>query len=349
MEVLKRAKEKFQEYLKEKAPKAEIDKTSIEIKGIKYGILGADLLTISNIGESIINYKIERPKVNWITIIQMSGVLSPGESMEVPISILVTAEEAQALHSDPNYLKTNVEIKITDGQIFNIEVIGNYIKSCFGASLELLNSVYEGFSTLDLNLTAKELINKHSRRLVIPKEIFELTRWIMSNGARTEKLFVFAGNDADKRKVRECLDTNKEINKDIDPYSVADTLIELLESIRNIIPIEIITDTIKEYEQVGDTDNKICDLFLMKLAPDVSTLVVYMVSFYKQLLEYADYNNLSVEVVVRVLASCLVRIDSSTWDQQYEQEESTERKIRIAQIAIKRKLRYQGIFALMLI
>eukprot|EP00826_Nyctotherus_ovalis_P009281 TRINITY_DN12444_c0_g1_i4.p1 TRINITY_DN12444_c0_g1~~TRINITY_DN12444_c0_g1_i4.p1 ORF type:complete len:380 (+),score=80.42 TRINITY_DN12444_c0_g1_i4:410-1549(+) len=316
MEVLKKAKETFRELLRKKAPKAQIDRTAINIQGVKYGIPSVELLTISNVGESIIEYKITRPRFGWITAIQMSGVLLPGESVQVSVSILVTTEEAQALHAEPDYLRTSIEVKITGGQTFNVEVTGSYIKSCFGAALELLNSVYEGFATLDPNLTARELISKCPCRLVVPKEIYALTKWLMRNGAKTEKLFVSAGNEAEKAMIRDCLDANKEIPAGADAYSVADTLVELIESIPAIIPVEIITDTAKEYENSADKNCKVCELFLMKLPSEVTPLVLFMLSFYKQLLEYADSNGLSVEIVVRVLAACLVKMDASGWDQQ---------------------------------
>eukprot|EP00826_Nyctotherus_ovalis_P009280 TRINITY_DN12444_c0_g1_i3.p1 TRINITY_DN12444_c0_g1~~TRINITY_DN12444_c0_g1_i3.p1 ORF type:complete len:192 (+),score=56.82 TRINITY_DN12444_c0_g1_i3:379-954(+) len=171
----------------------------------------------------------------------------------------------------------------------------------------------------------------------------------MRNGAKTEKLFVSAGNEAEKAMIRDCLDANKEIPAGADAYSVADTLVELIESIPAIIPVEIITDTAKEYENSADKNCKVCELFLMKLPSEVTPLVLFMLSFYKQLLEYADSNGLSVEIVVRVLAACLVKMDASGWDQQCALEETEEKKMKMAQIAVKRKLRYQGILAAMLL
>lgn len=347
--MLEKARETFAELLKKTVPKPQLDKTEIIIKNVIYGVETNEILNIGNVGESFMEYRIYKKKeINCLNIRPAFGVLMPGQNIQVNFSLLVTYEEAQKLHENPDFLKTEVEVKTSDGQVFNIKIIPIFTKTCFGASLDLLNSVYKGFAELDPKLTSTELISLCPEKLLIPKEIYLLTQWIAKYAIKTEKLFILAGKDEDKIKVREFLANYQEIAPNVDPYSVADTLVELLESMQSIIPTEMLTDSVKDYEEVGDKNNKLCELFLMKLPNDVSTLVMYLLSFCKQLLEYADYNNLSIETLVKVLANCLIKLDTREWDQAYVLEEDNEKKVKIAQIAVKRKLRFQGMFALLL-
>ncbi len=332
-----------------------LDRTEVTVKNVKYGVEAKETMTLSNMGESIMEYRVQTksdptmPQAGWLTVKPTFGVLLPSQSVAISVQIMVTYEEAQQLHSNPNYLNSSIEIRTSDGKTFDVKVTGLFVKSCFGADLTLLNAVHEGFATIDPKLTSKELIDRCVERLLIPKEVYVLSQWISRNALRIEKLFVLVGKEEDKVGVRECLDNNREISATVDPYAMADTLVELLESTREgVVPTDFITDTVKEYEDSGDDNDKVCELFLMKLPPESAVLVIYLLSFFKHVLEYSDYNNLSVDIVAKLLCACLVKIDTTEWDQAYLLEEDNERKIKIAQIGVKRKLRYQGIFALLL-
>lgn len=299
------------------------------------------------------DYKIvkigDAQQTSWLSLKPTSGILAYNQSATISISVIVSVEEAQRLHLDPTYLNTLIEVRTSDGQVFPIKINGTYIKSCFGAELTLLNSVYEGFAKVNPKLTDKELISGCPKKLVIPKEIFALTQWIAKYGIKTEKLFVLSGKEEDKQKIRECLALGISIPENVEAYSVADTLIDLLESLRGgVIPASDLTEAVKEYEESGDTNDKICENFLMKLPKERAVLVIYLLSFCKQLLEFADYNNLTVEKLVKLLCACLVKLDTTEWDMAYLQEENSERQVKISQIAIKRRLRFHGIFALLL-
>ena len=347
-ELKDKVKETFSTLLKESVPKAKLDKTDIIIENVRYGVETNSELIISNIGESPLEYRITKDPFNWLTLRPTLGVIMSGQVAKITISILVTNEEARVLHDDPNYLKASINVKTSGNQDFNANINGIFTKSCFGGTLELLNSVKEGFGALDVKVTSSELIKKCSEKLVVPKEIYKLTKWLSVNGIKTEKLFVLAGNEESKAQVREALELNKELGGEHDAYAVADTLLDLLESMPNIIPEEIMTSIVKEYESSGDKNRDICSFFLMKLPEDNAILVTYLLSFCKYLLEYSEYNNLSVEILVKVLSSCLVHYDREKLDLQYIQEEDNERRAKIAQIVVKMKLRYQGLFAILL-
>eukprot|EP00831_Metopus_contortus_P062378 TRINITY_DN54461_c0_g1_i1.p2 TRINITY_DN54461_c0_g1~~TRINITY_DN54461_c0_g1_i1.p2 ORF type:complete len:100 (+),score=19.17 TRINITY_DN54461_c0_g1_i1:81-380(+) len=83
-------------------------------------------------------------------------------------------------------------------------------------------------------------------------------------------------------------------------------------------------------------------------ASDVYKRQTYMLAFCKQLLEFSDYNSLTIDTLVKLLCAYLVKIDTTLWDTAYLKEEDNERKVKISQIAIKRKLRFQSIFGMLL-
>lgn len=347
-ELENKVKETFSTLLKESVPKAKLDTTDVLIESVRYGVETNSEFSISNIGESPLEYRVVKQDLNWLSLRPTIGVILSGQTAKIAVSVLVTNEEARQLHTNPDYLKASVSVKTSGNQEFAINISAIFIKSCFGATLELLNSVHEGFGTIDPKLTSNELISKCTEKLTIPKEIYALTSWLARNGLKTEKLFVLAGNEESKAQVRGFLERSKDIPPDFDAYAVADTLVDLLESMPNIVPEEIIASIAKEYEGSGDKDENVCSLFLMKLPGDCAVLVTYLLSFCKYLLEYSEYNNLSVEILVKVLSSCLVSYDREKLDLQYVQEEDNERRAKIAQIAVKMKLRFQGLFALLL-
>ena len=55
-----------------------------------------------------------------------------------------------------------------------------------------------------------------------------------------------------------------------------------------------------------------------------------------------------MEILVKVLSSCLVEWNTEKWDMMYVQEENSEKQIKISQIIVKLRLRYQGLFGLLI-
>ena len=162
-----------------------------------------------------------------------------------------------------------------------------------GASLETLNHRITGFGE------QKERILGD---LLIPKEIYYLTQFLKEEGAKKENLSVLSGEAEEKVNILEFLDNNIPIPSGKCIFSVFEVLIELLGGMRApLLPIEIVQETVTHFEQFGDVDDDVCQHMIFRLPKPNLHLFVYLLSFFKYLLAFSEYNGLTPERVCIVV------------------------------------------------
>ena len=121
------------------------------------------------------------------------GVLLPGESAELRITIMVNDNAARALARGERELEDVLILHVEGGNDTFISVTGSYLASCYGASLQSLLALTTP-ARYSEKLTS-EVLNLHLPP--IPREVWRLCGAILDKGMDEEKIFFICGDEAE--------------------------------------------------------------------------------------------------------------------------------------------------------
>jgi len=123
-------------------------------------------------------------------------------------------------------------------------------------------------------------------------------------GLRTRGVFLAPGDPADVIELRECLDTGEAFPPSVDMLSVAQVLLDLLESLREpVIPTSLFPPPTFKPSQAEEWLPGV----LRQLSPLHYNVLVYLVRFGREALSHAADNGLNVEDLAYVLSRCCMR------------------------------------------
>ncbi len=264
-----------------------INKEEIAFTDLKYNSPVSQSLIIKNDGNGILQYDIlASVDDEWLKIKSDSpSTLRNGESHEIIITAHINLNCASKIKEPVKELQSIINIKNSNDTVLKVKVKATYKKSCFGTDL----------TTLCINQRENNRI-----QLIIPKEIYALTKWLSVNAAKTPGLFTADGIESERIKICHLIEDDAELSSSLDPLTVGDVLIELLKSINmnsKLITQDKLNEILRQYESNGDKDCHICEIFLYHLEGCAVRLFTYMVSFFKYLLNYREYNLLTKEKI----------------------------------------------------
>jgi phosphatidylinositol-bisphosphatase len=121
------------------------------------------------------------------------GVLLPGESAELRITVIVDDKAARALARGERELEDVLILHVEGGNDTFISVTGSYLTSCYGSSIQSLLALTTP-ARYSENL-ASEVHNPHLPP--IPKEVWRLCGAILDRGMDEEKIFFICGDEAE--------------------------------------------------------------------------------------------------------------------------------------------------------
>lgn len=168
-------------------------------------------------------------------------------------------EFIQIKTNEPYQVKANETELVTQGKVIHVKC--NYLPSCFGAALSLLNQCVgaNGMSLRDelskiesddlLLLLESKRLNEFT--LPVPKELYRMVNFILQEGKLKPNIFLTSGNASQSRLVRDKIDTNQPLSVEDgdDPYTVATVLIDFLQTLLTpILPVNILDDIVSLYE-----------------------------------------------------------------------------------------------------
>lgn len=196
------------------------------------------------------------------------------------------SDQAASLVEETN-LSDLVVLKVTNetlnGKDYFISFTGNYLRSCFGSSLNAL--VVQPFPV-------RADRSYPSLKLKIPKEMWRLCDWLHKNGMYWSEIFIRSGKPEQIEALRECLDTGAEFpSTEVDAYSVGETLIRFLDSLREpLIPYEFYASALN----VGGNFT-LCKQLISKF-PEVNyNVFYYLTAFLREFLNHSTANKLTPE------------------------------------------------------
>ncbi|KAG8886599.1 hypothetical protein FRB97_000018 [Tulasnella sp. 331] len=172
---------------------------------------------------------------SWLTVTPTSGIILPGESQPISITVDLNRETAAVLNKQNHAGMTcRLTIHVEHGKDYDITVSGVYNKTCFGNSLPWLASLPQAIRKVDTST----ILEKHDARA--PREVIGLIGWLMTHAVHEENLFLASGDVEEVQMIRHCLDTGDDIPSaggQTMALSVGQTLIQFLNSLTEpVIP-----------------------------------------------------------------------------------------------------------------
>lgn len=186
-------------------PKVEVKGLQIKLDRVCFEEPVVSHIDIVNQGQSIAHWRFV-PKLNedrickrWISVDTESGLLLPGESIRVAVTVQVDTQSAHALNAGKDVLEDLIVIRIEQSVDFHVIVSAVYQRSCFGVSLmELVRTSDAVANTVQLTERAKSAARapistvapdgqEESEEMSVPKELWRLVDGLWSGSALKEK------------------------------------------------------------------------------------------------------------------------------------------------------------------
>ncbi|RPD60669.1 DNase I-like protein [Lentinus tigrinus ALCF2SS1-7] len=232
------------EYVEER-PRVRVGPTNIDFAKISYTREVTRSLEVVNVGKVPCSFRFvpQGPAADicppWLRINPVTGLVLPGEKVDVTLTAQVDEELASKLNLGQAHLEDTLVLHTALGRDHFVAVSADYERTCFTTSLSWLVRLPGPVR----ELKSPDDVLPEDRGVNAPREIMRLVNWLMSNATETVGLFFTPGDEELMRQIREKLDTGEEFNfgaLEKDPklaLAFADTLVRLLESLSEpVIP-----------------------------------------------------------------------------------------------------------------
>uniref|UniRef100_A0AAV1UP92 Rho-GAP domain-containing protein n=1 Tax=Peronospora matthiolae TaxID=2874970 RepID=A0AAV1UP92_9STRA len=306
---------------------------------LKFGVEQSKKVIIENTGLVVTHFrfipKLEDVAVckSWLSVTPMFGMIPPRDKMEICITALVDEVVAHGLTSGVESLDDTMILRVENGRDYFLVVSGQYANSCFGSSIEQLLASSEPIRDVELTAShspaasvfsvwvggaagvdANALIHPEiiegppdsaptSDSQKVPKELWRMVNDIYENYMQEKNLFVEAGNKVEIVQLREALDTGTPFPTH-SGYSTAELLVRWLQALRqSVVPDEALTVAVASTNGIVGQG---CRALLDTLSPERYNIVVYLISFLREVLKHSTTNKLTPEKLAFVFGRCLV-------------------------------------------
>jgi phosphatidylinositol-bisphosphatase len=233
------------------------------------------------------------------------GMLIPGEQPgTVNVTITVDNHTAKLLNSGREVLEDTLVLRLENGRDYYITVKGLFARSCFAMSLDQLVLYEDPIRTVPLDAIerAEQFSNENevspSNALCVPKELWRLVDAMYEKGLPTPDLFMKNGIPEEVAKIREALDTGAAFGK-FSIHSYVETFTSFLSSLSSpVIPTYVFPNTEINAENIQVMTRRL----LEELPPIHYNVLVYIISFFREVLLYTEQNHL---IAAKLAQICL--------------------------------------------
>jgi hypothetical protein len=175
---------------------------------------------------------------DYMFIRPVRGSLGPTEQISIDVTILVGNLTIPYV-APGKPLEEILVLEIRNGKHIFLSLQGQYVRTCFGLTLELLAS-FGGKGVRN--------VDPQSRREGgggMPDELWRMTDFIINHGRSCGGIFLERGEEEICKEIRACLDTAREFHgritseKEMGALSMAETLLRYLDALpESVIPAE---------------------------------------------------------------------------------------------------------------
>eukprot|EP01126_Amoeba_proteus_P024152 TRINITY_DN242_c0_g4_i1.p1 TRINITY_DN242_c0_g4~~TRINITY_DN242_c0_g4_i1.p1 ORF type:complete len:735 (-),score=133.08 TRINITY_DN242_c0_g4_i1:40-2172(-) len=284
-------------------PATELTASEIEFKNLQFGVTRTKTVTLSNVGCSIVQWKFI-PKLKdqhvfqcWLNVTPTTGMLGPGEEVQIVFSGCVGRKQVQKLMEETkinDVVVLHVENEMLNGKDYFITVTGNWLKSVFGKTLNVL---------VTLPFPVRSGRTYPSLKLKVPKELWCLCDWLYKYGIRKPGIFIEPGKKPEMENLRECLDTGREFPPTTDAHSMAETLLYFLNCFREpLVPYEFYSQALNVCGNFT-----LCKQVVSKFPEHNYNVFYYLTAFLREFLVHSLENNLTPEKLTCVFSRVIFK------------------------------------------
>lgn len=304
-QVLKEVMKQLVEEENAARPEVTLSKNTLDFQKVEYLVAQTKTIAVKNTGRVqalwrfIPKHRETALHKPWLSVSPSDGLLMPGESVEVRVTVLVNNASAHKLNAREDTIDDVIVLHLDKGQDYFVNVSGNYLRTCFGMSLNLLSRYpHPVRNTLPISEANAE------DRLALPKEIWRIVDYLYLCGMDTPGIFAQSGS-SDMAQIRECLDIGASFMLyNFGVHSMAETLIRFLESLSEpVIPFALYQQCIDASSSYQAARRIVCT----QLTAVHYNTFYYLISFMQELLTHKDKNGLTQERLVNLFSSILLR------------------------------------------
>jgi phosphatidylinositol-bisphosphatase len=287
-----------------------LDRVALDFGEVRYAESITQSIQITNTGSVVAQYRLV-PKPDetsvckpWLTVAPMFGLLVPGEQpSNINLTITINRETAQQLNSGREVLDDVLILRLENGRDYYVTVKANFARSCFGMDVHELVLYSDPIRTIPLDPIerAKKMDASQNTALCVPKELWRIIDAIYEKGLEEPHLFVQPGIPEEEAAIRECLDTGKPFAK-FWIHSYAGVLVSFLSSLSSpIIPASLFPAVEIDSQNIQMSARRL----LEELTPIHYNVFVYVISFFREVLQLRERNLLTAAKIARICSSCM--------------------------------------------
>ncbi|XP_067675854.1 inositol polyphosphate 5-phosphatase OCRL-like [Haliotis asinina] len=322
----------------EYTPQVKLNTTEFYFENVRFIESQQKELAITNTGRVPVEYKFvnEMDGVSfstpWVSVCPRKHTVMPGDTSYVRLKVLIDKEVVRDLNFRVS-LDDILVLHLNSGRDIFIPIHATYIPSSFGTSIETL--VYVHGPIRDVPVT--ELIQVgdtaflnsmdpySSRKYICPKEIFRLVNHLYRYGGEQISMFLTRGHPSEIKQIRDALDTGTPEYLPGSVHSVAEALLLFLES----LPEPVIPSTLYHSCLQCSTDFHRCKKELQAVPDSHRNVFKYLCAFLRELLKYADQDDLGVKILASLFGNVFLRAPpSSNKDDRHSSTPHSKSRVR---------------------
>ncbi|KTW31555.1 hypothetical protein T552_04057 [Pneumocystis carinii B80] len=314
----------YQNSENKRIPMVNISLNSLDFKNVAYLEPKTKIIKVDNIGQVTVEFEFI-PKKNdkhicksWLWPCPRSGMISPGNSCYINLTIFIDNISVSKLNSGEDSLEDILILHLKNGADFFILIQGIFSPTCFGMSLERLSNLNHSHILPTDNID-KSLINSQN----IPNEIIRMTDYLLNNGKNIDNLFFSFGSPSIMADIRNALNTQNEFKKSILQnksnhnlivISMAETFLSFLDALPNsVIPISFYKKCLKASFYKKDS------IMILDILPTLNAnLFIYIIGFIRDLSPNFSFN--SFQKILLLFSSILMRSSSNKTEHDLQRQ-----------------------------
>jgi len=274
-------------------PQIQVENLPAYFDLVRYKIESCRSLYLVNSGQVaaffIFKPKLEETSISkiWLSVQPKCGILSPGERLEIKLTVLITTKIAQLISEGLTNLEDLLVLHVLRGTDIYIQVQANYARSCYGSSLLELVNIADPIRNVPFG-------SELGTPMTIPKELWRMINDILSSeGEKQNGLFTTLFSPAEVESIRECLDTGLMFEQH-SVHSMCEALTTFLASLHPpVIPNEHCFTSELEGTAMEFWTRRLLD----QLPNHHYNTLIYVIAFFRELLKSTALNKLSPEIL----------------------------------------------------
>uniref|UniRef100_A0A8C8GWK6 phosphoinositide 5-phosphatase n=1 Tax=Oncorhynchus tshawytscha TaxID=74940 RepID=A0A8C8GWK6_ONCTS len=289
-------------------PSVTLSRREFHFIDVKFMQHQAETLTLHNDGQVPCQFefiqKLDEPTYckPWLT-----ANPAKGGNVDIDLEVFVNRSTATELNAGRQQIEDILVLHLDRGKDYFLSVLGNYLPSCFGSSIQTLCQLRDPIQEMPLE-TIRELNtllpggNIH-RPLDIPKEIWQMVDHLYRNAPKQGELFQQPGLRSEFVEIRDCLDTGMPDSLPGSNHSVAEALLIFLDALPEpVVPFSL-------YQQCLEccSNTSQCKKVVSLLPQCHKNVFNYIAAFLRELLKHSTHNSLDVNILATIFAALLLR------------------------------------------